>query len=110
MSNNNEKMVEELINNLIFNGFNPERNQEHIVRLNELFQMLDPIVAQEVRHPNIYPHLGLELLIWLLNSGSKWPWFNHLALAGMIYAATGIVHQTGSVASVHAFLKWAIPD
>ena len=110
MSNSKPEMVEDLINSLIFNGFQPEPNPEHRARLTELFQKLDPVVVQEVSQLHICAYVGPALLTWLLNSGSKWPWFNHLALAGMIYAATGVVHQTGPVLGVHAFLKWAIPD
>jgi hypothetical protein len=110
LNNSNDKVVEELITSLLFNGFNPERSQQHVARLNELFQKLDPVVAQEGRHPNIYPHLGPDLLTWLLNSAPNWPWFNHLALAGMIYAASGVVNQVAPLTGVHAFLKWSIPD
>ncbi|MCP4358392.1 MAG: site-specific integrase [Chloroflexi bacterium] len=110
MSNSKQEIDDELINSLIFNGFNPEPNPEHRARLNELFQKLAPTVVQEVRQPNICAYVGPALLTWLLNSGSKWPWFNHLTLVGMIYAATGVVHQTGPALGVHTFLKWAIPD
>ncbi|MCL5952171.1 MAG: site-specific integrase [Chloroflexi bacterium] len=74
-----------------------------------LCQLLDPAVVQAPRDPNAWQKLDHLSVVYFTRTLSQFPWFNHLALAGIIYAEDGIAHPINAIRNVHSFLRWAIP-
>ena len=75
-----------------------------------LLPLLDPLVVKAPVDPVTWQQLNAEMVLYLVNTVSKFPWLNHLALAGMVYATSGAVQPAGPVYVLHRFLRWAIPD
>lgn len=76
----------------------------------KLRPLLDPVVVNAPPDPRIWCQLESHIVTWLVNTVSKFPWFNHLTLAGIIYASSGTAHPTKPMSCMHAFLRWAIPE
>ncbi len=74
-----------------------------------LCRLLDPAVVQAPRDPRAWQKLDRLSVVYLARTLSQFPWFNHLALAGIIYAEDGIAHPSRTLRNVHSFLRWAIP-
>lgn len=75
----------------------------------ELCRLLDPAVVRAPRDSNSWRRLDRLLVIYLTRTLSQFPWFNHLALAGIIYGEDGIAHPNCALRHVHSFFRWAIP-
>ena len=75
----------------------------------KLCELLDPAIVQAPREPNTWQKLDHLLVVYLTHTVSQFPWFNQLALAGMIYSEDGIAQPNRALRNVHSFLRWAIP-
>lgn len=74
-----------------------------------LLPLLDPRVVQAATDPMIWQRIDVELVSYLATKVSAYPWLDHLALAGMVYATSGAVNQALPIYCVNRFLRWAIP-
>lgn len=76
----------------------------------KLLPLLDPVIL-EVFPPDrpIWPQLDPQLVTWLVKTAAKFPWFNHLVLAGVVYAGSGAVNPLSFLVPLNSFLRWAIP-
>ena len=75
----------------------------------KLLSLLDPVVVNAVADPNHWRHLDPIILKWLIGL-REYPWFNHLALAAVIHARSGVVCPTARLYEMQSFLRWAIPE
>lgn len=86
-------------------------NEESITNgWEELRPLLDPVVIAASRDCGDWQHLDAETVFWLSHTAAQSPWLNHLALAGVIYAAGGAAHPVQPIKQTLCFLRWAIPD
>jgi hypothetical protein len=75
-----------------------------------LWALLDPVVASVLHDPGLRQLVPREVAIYLVHSCGPFPWFNHLALASVIYASSRVADPRACLERVHRFLRWAIPQ
>lgn len=75
----------------------------------KLLVLLDPVVANAPQVKDAWQRLDRKMVVWLSNTVVKFPWLNHLALAGAIYSEGGAAHPSNLMNGLHSFLRWAIP-
>lgn len=75
----------------------------------ELLALLDPVVASVLQDPSLWQPATHEIVTYLIHTCTQSPWFNHLALASVIYASSRVADPGHCVARVHRFLRWTIP-
>lgn len=74
-----------------------------------LLPLLDPVVINTPRARNAWPRLDRRAIYYLTHTIAKFPWLNQLALAVVIATEQGIAQPLHRIASLHVFLRWAIP-
>lgn len=72
--------------------------------------LLDPVVVNTLSGRNLWQQLPRGIVTYLVRTCSQSPWFNHLALASVIYASSRVADPEHCVARVNRFLRWAIPQ
>ena len=76
----------------------------------ELLPLLDSTIITALPDKRIWQQLDPEMVRWLVNTVSKTPWLNHLALAGAIYSLSGAAHPLNPIRVLHYFLRDVIPS
>lgn len=76
----------------------------------QLLALLDPAVRAAPLDAAIWPQLNRPMVRWLIHLHPRYPWLNHLTLAGVVYAVSGVTHPESCLYAVHRFLRWAIPE
>lgn len=77
----------------------------------ELLPLLHPAVADAPREGQAgWAKLSRPVVIYLARTVAKFPWLNHLALAGLIFTDSGRAQPSPPLVGLHQFLRWAIPE
>ncbi len=76
----------------------------------KLLSLLDPVMINALSDLNVWHRLNPETAIWLSRTVAKFPWFNHLALATVIYANSVTTDTITRPRTLNSFLRWAIPN
>lgn len=71
---------------------------------------LDPRMVAALPDPGLWSQMPREIVTYLIRNCSQSPWFNHLALASVIYVSSRVADPGHCVQNVHRFLRWAIPE
>ena len=70
----------------------------------KLLPLLDPTVVNLPRHKDSWKNLDKELVFYLTHTVAKFPWINHLALAGLILQNEGgLARPVQPLSAIHAF-------
>jgi Phage integrase family len=75
-----------------------------------LLALLDPQVIAAPPNPALWQQMEPTTITWLVHTCAPFPWLNHLALAGIIYASSEMAQPALHIHALHRFLIWAIPS
>lgn len=77
--------------------------------IERLLGLLNPRMMAALPDPSLWSQMPRRIVTYMVHNCAQSPWFNHLALASVIYASSRVADPGHCVERVHRFLYWAIP-